>query len=219
MTELYRLQSGQQVADLDSEEIDSIELGLRRQASRTSLDIALFAMRKRDSIFRDSQGFNVSGGSSTHEGIEASLDWDMSLAWSVSVDATYARHKYDFDTVAARGETFVSGRDVDTAPRWLGSAELAYDDGRRLRATIQWSYLGSYFLDAENRIDYPGHSLVHLRGAFDVSDRLVLSARLNNLLDEDVADRADYAFGDYRYFPGRGREIFIEARYSFAEAR
>ena len=36
--------------------------------------------------------------------------------------------------------------------------------------------------------------------------------RLNNVSDERYADRADYAFGDYRYFPGRGRELFVELR-------
>jgi len=38
-------------------------------------------------------------------------------------------------------------------------------------------------------------------------------ARVNNLTDRAYADRADYAFGNYRYFPGRGRTLFVEARY------
>ncbi len=38
--------------------------------------------------------------------------------------------------------------------------------------------------------------------------------RLNNVTDRDIADRADYAFGNYRYFPGRGRELFAELRYT-----
>jgi hypothetical protein len=37
---------------------------------------------------------------------------------------------------------------------------------------------------------------------------------VNNLADRDYADRADYAFGNYRYFPGRGRSAFIEVRYA-----
>ena len=37
--------------------------------------------------------------------------------------------------------------------------------------------------------------------------------RLNNIADRDIADRADYAFGNYRYFPGRGREFFAEIQY------
>jgi hypothetical protein len=34
--------------------------------------------------------------------------------------------------------------------------------------------------------------------------------RVTNLLDTAYADRADFAFGDYRYFPGRGRAYFLE---------
>jgi outer membrane receptor protein involved in Fe transport len=55
--------------------------------------------------------------------------------------------------------------------------------------------------------------LLNLRASIDLSQRLSVVARFNNLLDEAVADRADYAFGTYRYFPGRGRELFVELRY------
>ena len=215
MTELYRLQNGQQVADLDSERIDSVELGVRHATATLSLDVAAFFMRKRDSVFRDAQGFDVSGARTRHDGIEVAADWQFTPAWTLAVNAAYARHRYDFDTVAARGETFVSGRDVDTAPRWTGSAEVGYDGGGRVRAALQWVHMGRYFLDAENRFDYPGHELLNLRVAYAASPRLAVSARLNNLADTDVADRADYAFGDYRYFPGRGRELFVEVRYEY----
>ena len=36
------------------------------------------------------------------------------------------------------------------------------------------------------------------------------TARLDNLTDVAYADRADYAFGTYRYFPGRRRTLFLE---------
>jgi outer membrane receptor protein involved in Fe transport len=54
---------------------------------------------------------------------------------------------------------------------------------------------------------------LNLRAAFEATSRLTIAARLNNLADTDIADRADYAFGNYRYFPGRGRELFVEFRY------
>ncbi len=37
-----------------------------------------------------------------------------------------------------------------------------------------------------------------------------VALRVTNLLDTAYADRADFAFGDYRYFPGRGRAYFVE---------
>ncbi len=215
MTELYRLQSGQAVADLESEQIDSLEIGVRHDAGTLSMDVAAFGMRKKNSVFRDAQGFNVSGARTRHDGIEATVDWQLAPGWLLSINATYARHRYDFDTVAARGESFVSGRDVDTAPRWMGSAEIVFDAGGPLRAALQWVSMGRYYVDAENRFDYPGHDLLNLRAAYAVTDAFTIAARLNNLADKAIADRADYAFGNFRYFPGRGRELFAEFRYAY----
>ncbi|MBT8088419.1 MAG: TonB-dependent receptor, partial [Gammaproteobacteria bacterium] len=212
-TELYRLQSGQQVADLDSENIDSIEIGVRFRRPDWSADMTLFAMKKRDSVLRDAEGFNISGGRSRHNGIEAALDWQINRTLLLRLNSSYARHVYDFELVAARGETFVSGNDVDTAPRWLGSAELLYEPDSAFDFSVRWTAIGDYYLDAQNRFSYPGHDLVNLRAGIALTPRLDLSARLNNMLDSDYADRADYAFGDYRYFPGRGRELFVELKF------
>lgn len=213
MTELYRLQSGQAVSDLDSETIDSLELGIRSGTDAWQLDASLFVMKKKNSVYRDAGGFNVSGGRSRHQGVEISWDWELHELWQFSVDGTYVRHQYDFDAVAARGETFVSGRDVDTAPRWQGSAELSYVVSNKFDAGVQWVAIGRYYLDAENQHTYPGHDLVNLRARVSLSDKLQLTARVNNATNRLIADRADFAFGDYRYFPGRGREFFLSLRY------
>ncbi len=214
MTELYRLQSGQSVADLDSERMDSVEIGIRRAGERVALELAAYAMRKRDSVFRDAEGFNVSGARTRHEGIEAQFDWTPSRLLRLDLDVSYARHEYDFDTVASRGEAFVSGRDVDTAPRWLGSAEIEYTPTTRWAFAAQLTGIGRYYVDAENRFSYPGHTIANLRARVAAADGVDVVLRLNNLTDRDYADRADFAFGNFRYFPGRGRELFVEVRYA-----
>jgi len=214
MTELYRLQDGQTVSDLDSERLDSLEAGVRRYRQDWMVDLAIYSMRKQDSVFRDAQGFNVSGARTRHRGVEVSADWQFSSHWKVDLNATWAQHSYDFTTAPGRGERFIAGNDVNSAPRWLGSAELRYAPTQRLRLGLQWVVLGKYYLDAENRFSYPGHRLLHLRGATRINARTELALRLNNLTDEVMADRADFGFGDYRYFPGRGRELFLEIRYT-----
>lgn len=213
ITELYRLQSGQLVSDLDSETMDSVELGVRAGGENWQLDSALFSMRKENSVYRDSEGFNVNGGKSSHDGVELSLDVEFSDSWALNVYGTWASHLYRFNVIAARGENFVSGRDVDTAPRWQGGAELRYVGPARLDAAIQWVSLGPYYLDAENRFTYSGHDLLNLRATLVLSDKWSVTARLNNVADKAYADRADFAFGNYRYFPGRGRELFVQLRY------
>lgn len=212
-TELYRLQNDQQVADLDSERLDSVELGMRVSRRHWLLDGSVYAMMKRGSVFRDADGFNVSDGRSLHRGIEMAFDWQPVPSIAVRIDASYAKHSYDFDRIAAGGETFVAGRDIDTAPRWLASIELVIEPSERWTAALQWSTIGPYYLDAENNAEYPGHRLVNGVVNVALGDRIELSARANNVFDADYADRADFAFDQFRYFPGRGREFFVEFVY------
>ena len=57
-------------------------------------------------------------------------------------------------------------------------------------------------------------SIPSRHAALRITPQLDLVLRLNNIMDRDIADRADYAFGNYRCFPGRGREFFAEIQYS-----
>ncbi len=89
---------------------------------------------------------------------------------------------------------------------WQRSANQALE--------AEWVYQGSYYLDAANAHGYSGHSLLNLRGWVKIKDSgHAFSLRLTNLLDTRYAERADYAFGNYRYFPGAGRRLSLEWQY------
>lgn len=210
--ELYRLQSAQSVADLDSESIDSAELGWRYQSPQVRLGLATFAMEKRNYILQDSNRFNVSDGRSRHAGVELDLRLQAGNGLYGAVAATWARQVYGFATRIPGGEVISDGNDIDTAPRTLGSARVGWN-GERWLAEAEWQHLGRYYLTAEEAADYPGHDLLNLRAVWRASDAWSATVRLNNALDELYADRADFAFGDYRYFPGRDRELFFEVAY------
>lgn len=211
--ELYRLQSGQEVSDLDSETVDSLEIGLRARQKLWTSELTAYAMHKRDSVFVDAEGFNVSGARSRHLGLEWQFDWRFRDDFLLHINAAYGRHSYDFDA-QGRGAKFVSGNDIVSAPRWLGSAELKWEPSAPLRVSLQLTSLGEYFLDSVNRYTYPGHTLANLRAAWDATPATTLFLRIKNLADKDVADRANFAAGTYRYLPGPGREWFIEFRYA-----
>ena len=211
--ELYRLQSGQEVADLDPEHIDSAELGIRRVGQKMAADVVAYYMRKRDSTFRDTEGFNVSGARTRHRGVEADVDVWLGPDWYLGANVSYAVHEYDFDA-AGRGESFVAGNEVSKAPRWLGGFELRYQPAGGWQTGLRVQHVGEYFLDSANQHQYAGHNIVNLRAMFPLGERVTLSIKLNNLLDERYADRADFAGRNYRYLPGRGREAFAELRLS-----
>jgi outer membrane receptor protein involved in Fe transport len=218
-TELYRLQRQQSVADLKSEELDSLELGMRGAGTSLSYSLAAFYMEKRHVILRDASGFNVSDGRTRHRGVEFDCDWRFARDWTLSGAATFARHTYGFTRAVDGGEQIAAGNDVDTAPRRIGSAELAWRPTAALRAELEWVHVGEYYVDAGNTERYPGHDLLNLRAAWSPAPAWTVRVRVNNLTDRAYADRADLAFGNLRYFPGRDRSVFLEIGYHRDQVR
>jgi iron complex outermembrane recepter protein len=209
-TELYRLQSGQVVADLDSELIDSLEIGWRGYAGPFGWELAAFRMEKRNYIFRDGDGFNVDDGRTRHVGVELAFQWQLTDRLRLASDQSFARHTWRFDRDVGRGEIIVAGNDTDSAPRHFSSTRLAWDGPGRLSAELEWISMGGYWLNAANTARYDGHELLHLRLARTLTKALHLAVRVHNLGDVEYAERADFAFGEYRYFPGRDRSLFVE---------
>jgi outer membrane receptor protein involved in Fe transport len=216
--ELYRLQSGQSVADLDSETISSVDLGLRGSVSSLSYDLSLFSMRKRDVIFQDADRQNVSGAKTLHEGLEFSLYWSGPSGWYAGLDGTLARHRYDSAANLLGSRLDIEGNDIDTAPREFGSARLGrvsnISDGHELKLELEWVHMGEYYLDPDNAFEYEGHDLLNLRAQMALSASLSSTLRVTNLLNEEYAERADVGFGAYRYFVGQPRGIFLEIAYT-----
>jgi iron complex outermembrane receptor protein len=212
-SELYRLQRQQSIADLKAERLDSIEAGSRGAFGPLRYSLALFKMKKDNFIFRDSNGFNVSDGRTDHEGVEYELVWLPIDVLSLSLAGTYAKHTYDFNRSIDGGETIVSGRDIDTAPRHVNTARLDWRFLPSAHAELEWQGVGRYFVDAANANEYPGHDLLNLRVGWQVTQNWLTVVRVNNVTDRAYADRADFAFGNYRYFPGRDRTVFVEVRY------
>jgi outer membrane receptor protein involved in Fe transport len=208
-TELYRLQRQQTVADLDSETADAAEIGLRVRAATASLDVAAYHMDKDNAILRDSAGFNVSGGKTRHVGLEYEGDWSFAEGWTVSATGTYARHEYRFTAAVEQGEQITAGDDMDTAPREVNALRLRRT-GSLLDAELEWLWVGAYWANAANTARYGGHDVGNLRVMLAPAKDWSVALRVTNLLDAAYADRADFAFGDYRYFPGRGRAYFLE---------
>jgi outer membrane receptor protein involved in Fe transport len=217
MTELYRLQRQQTAAQLQSENLDSIELGWKTHFGLVSLSTALYEMKKRDVILRETNGFNVGNGATHHRGFEYEARYD-GIA-TVTLSGTVARHQYDFSRAVEGGETIARGNDVDTAPRNVHSLSVdvalgSLQDNDTLRLVVEGTHVGEYFLDAANTARYGGHTAANLRLLWNSDWDLKFALRIDNLFDTRYADRADFAFGNYRYFPARGRAVFLSVDYA-----
>lgn len=212
-TELYRLQGGQVVSNIDSEELDSIELGFRGQAGHLSYNAALFSMRKDNFIFRDSNRNTVDNGETSHRGLELQLAYRWNEKWSADLVANFARHEYENNPDLAAAP--ISGNDIDTAPRQSGSVRIHWQPNDQIDTELEWVYLGDYYTDPLNTAEYDGHNLVNLRVNYAYSDTTDMYARVTNLANEEYAERADFAFGSDRYFVGEPASIYLGFKTKF----
>lgn len=214
-TDLYRLQINQTGDQARPEKIDAVELGFRGSlGERVNLELAGFFMDKKNFFFRDADGFNVANGKTRHVGVEADVRITLHETLSLQSAVTYAKHTYRFDRPTGNAAESISfGDDVDSAPRVMANTRLTWRPFDRLTAEAEWVSMGSYFTDAANDHEYDGHNVLNLRAEVGLTDSLAAFITVRNVTNELYAERADFAFGEDRYFPGETRTFGFGLRY------
>ena len=208
-SELYSLQSGQQVADLHSETLNDYEMGWRGQAGDLAWDTDIYYMVKQNFIFRDQDGFNVNDGRTRHRGVKFAGRYAFDSHWTLLVDGTYAVHTYAYSAQLSPFDAVQYGNDMKYAPRTLGAVRLRWQPTASTTAEVEYQHVGGYFLDESDQHRYGGQDLVDLYLRQGMGDGYTLSFKVLNAADVAYAERADFSFGNYRYFPGDGRELFV----------
>lgn len=211
-SELYRLQRGQRVEQFPPERLRSIEAGLHGQGEAWRLDLQVFAMHKTEVILRDSNGLSVPGAATTHRGWEADGQWRQG-AWTLGANATHVFHRYAFDGVLPGGELVRRGAIVDSAPVQLAGLRLGRQSGP-MWLELEGVHVGRYPLAPDNARWQSAHTLWHLRLDGPLSPAWRWHLQVNNLADRRYAERADIAFGEFRYFPGAGRTLRLGLSWS-----
>jgi iron complex outermembrane receptor protein len=127
VTDLYRLRDSNQtdgnapdVSAIDSETLDSLEIGYRAVYPGMSYEATAFIMQKENYHFRDATDNYITNGETDHMGVELSLDWMLTRDWSIATQLTYAQHEYAFENIITgdthEGESISDGNMVDGAP-------------------------------------------------------------------------------------------------------
>ena len=216
VTDLYSVQLNQTAGEADVETLDSLEAGYKRHVAGFEFDASAFTMWKDNFFFRNANGFNVTNGKTRHTGVELSASKEMASWLTMSGDATFAKHTYDFALdEGSPANNITDGNRVDTAPDTLANIRLTLNPIDSVFAEIEWRHIGDYFTNPGNTAKYSGHDILVLRGGFEVADGTQVFGRVDNLFDAKYADRADFAFGNERYFPGRPRTLFFGVKSNF----
>ncbi len=228
VTDLYRLRDSTSrfaddnqnpdVSDIDSETLDSLEIGYRAVYPGVSYEATAFIMQKDNYHFRDAGDNYVANGETDHMGVELSLDWALNRDLTLVTNLTFAQHEYAFNNTVTGGnsaETITDGNEIDGAPETLATTSLRYKYTERAFFTVDWEHVGSYFIDASNSAEYDGHDIFGLTAEYMLSDQSRMSLRIDNVLDEEYAARADKWFGKDRYFPGEGARFMARLSHAF----
>ncbi len=205
-TDLYRIQSKQIPGGAKSEKLDSFEIGLRGNFSIFNLELVGFDMQKENYFFRDSQGFNVENGKTTHRGFEVNFLIEFNQFFQIENSSSFAEHEYDFDH-SPNG--IKSGNQIDSAPELLANTRLIFTPKERTRIELEWEKIDSYPVDERNAHFYQGHDVFNLRTKMSINENISIGIYVNNITDKNYANRADFAFGSYRYFVGQKREVYL----------
>ena len=217
-SDLYRLQSLQVAGEVDTETLDSVEIGARGSAmdGRLVFDVAAYWMDKENFFFRDSDGLNVPDGSTRHVGVEAAAAFDITDTLVLKGNVSWSDQTYTFERlVNLEAETISDGNAIDTAPEWLADASLDWQATEALGLSLSVEHVGEYFTDPANTTIYPGHTVLSARGSYEFGEGMEAFLIVRNLTDEAYADRADLAFGNDRYFPGEPLNATLGVRKKF----
>jgi len=228
IAELYRLEGGVPANAVQSEKIDSVELGLRgnfKPAVGDSLlyEIAVFDMFKNHVIFKDASKQYIGDGKTSHEGVELTLDYRFMQTAYIKTAATYAEHRYEAinGTLQYSPAGNINGNLIDTAPRYMGSVQVGNNFSWGLME-FEIKDMGPYYLNPENTMAYEGHHLLNLRAIWNLEHDWKVGMRLLNMLNTDYAERADTkpivpvpVTPVARYFVGEPRSLYVSIEKTF----
>ncbi len=223
VAELYRLEGGTPANAVESEKIDSVELGMRgtiKPALGDSLyyELAVFNMYKENVVLKRTDKQYIGDAETSHEGIELTMDYQFLQSAYLKTAITYAEHRYEH----VRGQlqyspnVDLSNNIIDTAPRHYGSLQLGNEFSWGL-LEFEIKHMGPYYLNPENTLEYEGHNLLNLRAEWNIAQDWKLGTRLLNMLNTDYAERADATpFSvDPRYFVGEPRSLYLSVEKVF----
>jgi iron complex outermembrane receptor protein len=216
--QLFRQGSAVNTVDLLPVKANSLEAGLRgRVGGRVRYEVSVYHMTKTDDIlsyrYPDGSTESVNAGETLHKGVEVGVG--VQLTRGLGIDVSYSIAEHTYEDWKPQEDADLGGNEMEFAPKQIGSArlEIAPPSLSSLRATLEWSRIGPYWMDAENVSEYEGHNLMNVRASWAFAERFELFGRVDNVTDERYAERASYnAFRGEELAPGMPRTLYMGLR-------
>ena len=142
--------------------------------------------------------------------MELAAKWILSDQFVFGGTLSWSDQTYTFDRIVGNGsEIITDGNQIDTAPEWLGNVSFTWLPNDAFTLQVSSDYVGEYFTNPANTQSYDGHVVTNVRATYDATETIEAFVIVRNITDELYADRADFAFGNQRFFPGEPLNVTI----------
>ena len=229
---LYHLKKGDSVSligGVDVENSNTYELGYKVNHQAFNMQISLYFMDVDDALVRayDQNGlsYQTNAGRVTHQGIELSLNRQLTQELALSLALTKAKHKFDdyivdagkFDRKGNNLTQELSGNTMKLAPKYVANIRLVYTPYylEGLTAITEIKSTGDYYMDDKNTKQYGGYTIANLKFNYQLSENIKFNAKVINITDKYYAQQAEIAYGKEKYSPAFGRTGYIGINYQF----
>ncbi|MFO7444725.1 MAG: TonB-dependent receptor [Ignavibacteriaceae bacterium] len=201
--QIFRQGSSVNTVELKPVKVNSYETGIRGNAGKSfSYELSAYYMLKNDDILNYRNPFSgftesLNAGETSHKGIEAGVSLNIMDDLSLNTAYSYAVHKYENWVISGAAE--YSGKEMETAPREIGNFRINYSSPFAF-LSFEMVRLGSYWMNPDNSVKYPGHNLFNFRFNVPLWQVFEIYGALFNLADTRFAESASYT-------PQRGEEF------------
>jgi iron complex outermembrane receptor protein len=198
------------------------EIGAKLKQGIHSLDLAIFEARSKDEIVP----FVVSNGRSIYQNVDGVERRGMEASWKatgrqIETQLSYtlldARFKESF--VNSAGAAINSGNRLPGAPMHSLFGRVAYHPIAPAMVALEMRAESRAFVDDINSDAAPGYTVFNASTSYEFGTgdaKMLLFARLDNLMDRNYAGSVIVNDGNKRFFePAAGRRVFVGLRTAF----
>ena len=191
---------------LDPQEATNYELGIKGGAGRLAYEVAVFHIDVDDAIVPfelegSGQSFFENAGSATHDGLEASLRFNLNDQWNASLSYTWS--DFEFDRFqGSDGEDF-DGNRIPGIPEHLVQAEIRWNPIPGLDLAFDVLHASSFYANNANTVEDGDYTVANLRFGYRWTGQNIEAepfAGINNLFDEKYNGNVRLNAGFGRYF-------------------
>ena len=181
--------------DLKPEYLTNYELGARGSFLKNALhyQLSVFRMDFTDQIVSDGYPATyINIGNTRHDGVELSLNYQLKKKFNVFVAYSYLNA-----TFIDNPDSMLIGNQLRKTPHNMFSAGATYSFDFGLSLTVNYQFMGEYYMDNYEHVMYSGYSLVNAKVMYKIK-RFTASLAVNNVFDVNYATWA-YASKRYNY--------------------